>query len=145
MARQQAGMTVIDAARVTGIPAHVVRYYTRIGLLYPRRAPGNGYRLYGDQDLRRLRFIRQAQALGCTLTEICELLQAARGTRGLPQQAVDTLAERLRTNRRRLELALEVQTALEGRFRRWRRGLRAKPTGNDIARLVDLTGDPEWT
>ena len=72
-------------------------------------------------------------------------LQAARGTRALSQQAVDALAERLRTNRRDLELAVEVQAALEGRFRRWRRGLRAEPTGKDIAQLVDLAGDPEWT
>ncbi|MGH7206770.1 MAG: MerR family DNA-binding protein [Nitrospiraceae bacterium] len=34
----------------------------------------SGYRLYGDEALRRLRFIRNAQALGFTLREIAELL-----------------------------------------------------------------------
>lgn len=143
MPKPQTTMTVIEAARLTGVPAHVVRYYTRIGLLHPRRARGNGYRLYCDQDLRRLRFIRHAQALGCTLAEICDLLQVARGRRQLPEEAVDMLAERLKENRKSLELALEAQATLEGRFRRWRRELPSEASGKDIARLVELTGDPE--
>jgi MerR family mercuric resistance operon transcriptional regulator len=50
-----------------------VRYYQRRGLLEtPRR--GEGIRRYVMNDLRRLRFIKQAQAAGFTLEEIRELL-----------------------------------------------------------------------
>jgi MerR family mercuric resistance operon transcriptional regulator len=51
-----------------------VRYYQRRGLLpEPARPPGE-VRRYGESDLKRLRFIRSAQAAGFTLAEIKELL-----------------------------------------------------------------------
>ena len=50
-----------------------IRFYQRRGLLdMPGRA--DGIRRYGSDDVRRLRFIRQAQAAGFTLEEIKELL-----------------------------------------------------------------------
>lgn len=51
-----------------------IRYYEQRGLL-PRaaRSPGN-YRLYSSDAVRRLRFIKRAQALGFTLKEVAELL-----------------------------------------------------------------------
>ena len=52
-----------------------VRYYQRRGLLpEPPRPPGE-VRRYGDEDVRRLKFIRSAQAAGFTLSEIGELLE----------------------------------------------------------------------
>jgi DNA-binding transcriptional MerR regulator len=51
-----------------------VRYYERAGLLAPRRRLASGYRRYSELELARLRFIRRAQALGFTLSEIRELL-----------------------------------------------------------------------
>jgi MerR family transcriptional regulator, mercuric resistance operon regulatory protein len=61
-------------ARAAGVGVETVRYYQRRGLLpEPPRPPGE-IRRYGDQDLRRLRFIRRAQAAGFTLEQIGELL-----------------------------------------------------------------------
>ena len=51
-----------------------VRYYQRRGLLpEPARPPGE-VRRYGEEDVKRLRFIRSAQAAGFTLNEIGELI-----------------------------------------------------------------------
>lgn len=61
-------------ARAAGVGVETVRYYQRRGLLpEPARPPGE-VRRYGEEDLRRLRFIRSAQAAGFTLTEIGELI-----------------------------------------------------------------------
>ena len=61
-------------ARAAGVGVETVRYYQRRGLLpEPARPPGE-VRRYGDKDLKRLRFIRSAQAAGFTLNEIKELL-----------------------------------------------------------------------
>lgn len=66
-------MTIGVLAREGGVGVETVRYYQRRGLLStPGR--GEGFRRYGVDDLRRLRFIRQAQASGFTLEEIGELL-----------------------------------------------------------------------
>ena len=61
-------------AKAAGVGVETVRYYQRRGLLpEPARPPGE-VRRYGEEDAKRLRFIRSAQAAGFTLNEIKELL-----------------------------------------------------------------------
>lgn len=68
-------LTVSKLAEEGGISADTVRYYERIGLLAePDRSP-SGYRLYDDEAVERLHFIKRAQRLGLRLDEIGELLQ----------------------------------------------------------------------
>ena len=71
--------TIAGLAREGGVGVETVRYYQRRGLLEtPARSggdgPSGGIRRYGEDDARRLRFIRSAQAAGFTLEEIRELL-----------------------------------------------------------------------
>lgn len=67
-------MTIGELARRAGVNVQTVRYYERRGLLAePHRTP-SGYRQYSDATLDRLRFIKRAQELGFTLSEIHELL-----------------------------------------------------------------------
>ena len=76
MVRNQAKSsdTIGGLAKAAGVGVETVRYYQRRGLLpEPPRPPGE-VRRYGDEDLKRLRFIRSAQAAGFTLAEIKELL-----------------------------------------------------------------------
>jgi MerR family mercuric resistance operon transcriptional regulator len=65
--------TIAGLAREGGVGVETVRYYQRRGLLPVPRKSG-GFRRYGGEDVRRLRFIRAAQSAGFTLEEIGELL-----------------------------------------------------------------------
>jgi MerR family mercuric resistance operon transcriptional regulator len=66
--------TIGGLAKAAGVGVETVRYYQRRGLLpEPARPPGE-VRRYGEEDLKRLRFIRAAQAAGFTLNEIGELI-----------------------------------------------------------------------
>ncbi len=66
-------MTIKRLADAGGVGVETIRYYQRRGLLAePPRA--GAVRRYGPKDLRRLLFIRRAQAAGFTLEEIGELL-----------------------------------------------------------------------
>ena len=66
-------LTIAKLAAAGGVGVETIRYYQRRGLLVaPTR--GDGIRRYGSEDVRRLRFVRQAQAAGFTLDEIKELL-----------------------------------------------------------------------
>ena len=72
-------MTIGRLADEGGVGVETIRFYQRRGLLdTPSRsggsALGGGVRRYGENDLRKLRFIRSAQAAGFTLDEIGELL-----------------------------------------------------------------------
>lgn len=65
--------TISGLAREGGVGVETIRYYQRRGLLPTPHANG-GVRRYGEEDRRRLLFIRSAQAAGFTLDEIAELL-----------------------------------------------------------------------
>ena len=66
--------TIGGLAKAAGVGVETVRYYQRRGLLpEPARPPGE-VRRYGDEDVKRLKFIRSAQAAGFTLAEIGELI-----------------------------------------------------------------------
>ena len=67
-------LTIGKLAKAVGVNIQTVRYYERRRLLSPTARKLSGYRLYGDDALRRMRFIKNAQALGFTLREIAELL-----------------------------------------------------------------------
>src|SRR3954464_2636348 len=66
-------VTIARLGAAAGVGVETVRYYQRRGLLAVPAGTG-GVRRYGLEDLRRLRFIRRAQAAGFTLEEIGELL-----------------------------------------------------------------------
>jgi MerR family copper efflux transcriptional regulator len=55
------GLTIHEAAQTTGWSARMLRYIERIGLVLPARSPG-GYRLYGPEQLQRLRTLRELLA-----------------------------------------------------------------------------------
>ena len=61
-------------AKRAGVAIDTVRYYERNQLLAPAGRLASGYRRYGDAELKRLRFIRRAKALGFTLEDIRSLL-----------------------------------------------------------------------
>lgn len=67
-------MLIGELARRTGVNPKTIRYYEEVGVLPPARRAPSRYRQYGDEDVERLEFIRNAKALGVTLEEIKELL-----------------------------------------------------------------------
>jgi MerR family mercuric resistance operon transcriptional regulator len=91
--------TISGLAREGGVNVETVRYYQRRGLL-AEPARGAGIRRYGRDDLRRLRFVRGAQAAGFTLDEIVRLLALdatddRAAARALAEQRIAALDERI--------------------------------------------------
>ena len=71
-------MRISDLAQAGGVGVETVRFYQRKGLLAVPRGDAPAGRHYDDEDLRRLRYVKQAQAAGFTLAEIAELLDLHR-------------------------------------------------------------------
>ncbi|HWQ87032.1 MerR family transcriptional regulator [Brevundimonas sp.] len=84
MTTTDAAMTIGRLAKAGGVGVETVRYYQRRGLMETPAREGSGVdggvRRYDRGDLRRLRFIRAAQAAGFTLEQIGELLELDSGT-----------------------------------------------------------------
>ena len=68
------GYTIGTLARRAGVSVEAIRYYQRRGLIEEPARPLGGTRRYADDHARRLRFIKQAQAIGFSLEEVRDLL-----------------------------------------------------------------------
>lgn len=71
--QDRASLTISEACKETGLSARTVRYYEELGLLPGVRRKNGGRRVYGTDELERLRFIQRLKALGLSLAEIKEL------------------------------------------------------------------------
>ncbi|MCC2636799.1 MAG: heavy metal-responsive transcriptional regulator [Moraxellaceae bacterium] len=67
-------MNIGKLAEATGVTPDTLRYYEKEGLIDAPQRGANGYRRYDATHLTRLRFVRNAQALGFSLAEIREVL-----------------------------------------------------------------------
>ena len=67
-------LSIGQLAQRAGVAIDTVRYYERNALLAPAGRLASGYRRYGETELKRLRFIRRAKALGFSLDDIRALL-----------------------------------------------------------------------
>ena len=67
-------MNIGDVAKATGISAKMIRYYEDTGLIRAALRTYSGYRVYTENDIHTLRFVRRARDLGFTVKQIDDLL-----------------------------------------------------------------------
>lgn len=68
-------MNIGQASDASGVSAKMIRYYEEIGLIRPMGRTGNNYRVYGEEEIHILRFIKRARNLGFSLEETERLLK----------------------------------------------------------------------
>lgn len=117
------GITIKEAGEVTRLPPKTIRYYEEAGVIPPPQRTDSRYRVYSDQDLRRLHMVRRARLLDMSLAQIKDLLRYAEGEPCGPFQRrlVELVREKLEEVNRRIhdleqvrEDLLEVKKALAG-------------------------------
>lgn len=100
MAVAKAALTISGAAHAADVNVETIRYYQRRGLVREPLKPARGYRVYPLETVRRIRFIKRAQELGFTLTEIKNLLSLGDGrcreTQALAEQKLSLIRGRIR-------------------------------------------------
>ena len=74
MSSDTPALRIGEAARRSGVGAANIRYYEKEMLLKPGSRSANSYRLYSDEDVHRLRFIRLCRAMDMSLDEVRSLL-----------------------------------------------------------------------
>jgi DNA-binding transcriptional MerR regulator len=105
-----------EVAEAVGLSLRTIRHYEEVGLVPPSGRTAGGFRLYTDEDIERLRLVKQMKPLDFTLEEMRDLLQAR-----------DRLAEGVSEDERRklLERLAMYAAAAEARCEKLREQLQA--------------------
>ena len=85
-------MKIGQLAKQTGCKVETIRYYEHMGLVPAPPRTDSGYRIYSDDYIKRLRFIKRTREMGFTLEHVKELLALDDGNIAKPQELSRTLA-----------------------------------------------------
>tara|TARA_R110000868_G_scaffold93618_2_gene258930 strand:- start:7867 stop:8286 length:420 start_codon:yes stop_codon:yes gene_type:complete len=109
--------TIGQVAERSGVGIETVRFYEREGLIPKPNRSSSGYRLFDDETIARLQFIRRAKELGFTLNEIKELLSlrlnattSCADIKSRAEAKITNIDEKIRTLRR-MKTALKKLTS----------------------------------
>lgn len=115
-------ITIGKLARLAGVNIQTVRYYERIGVLHPVSKTEAGYRLYGEGELKRLQFVRQAKELDFTLKEIKELMDLRVESPSACMEVLKKTKEKLKN----IEERIEKLNDMRGILNEWSTACRGK-------------------
>jgi len=139
MGNMREGLTIGKLAGSCGVSRDTVRFYERERLLPPAPRTASGYRLYGEDEARRVRFIRRAQSMGLTLEDIRELLRVQRVN--TPEQC-RRVGARLRARIQTVDEKIEQLRAFrEELVRNLKRCERAEAEESCCPVVLDLAGN----
>lgn len=104
-------MNIGEAAAASGVSAKMIRYYEQTGLIKPAARSEAGYRVYSDNEINTLRFVRRARDLGFSVDRIGDLLtlwhDRSRASADVKQIALDHV-EALERKMRELQSMAET-------------------------------------
>lgn len=106
-------LTVGRLAALVDVSANAVRFYEREGLMHVPAKTESGYRLYDTVAVQRLRFIKQAQHCGFTLSEIQALLQLRDETSSCCNDVRNKVIEKKLELEARIKAMKAMSTALD--------------------------------
>lgn len=111
-------INISDFVKLTRSTLKTVLYYHKIGLLKEPKRSSNGYRLYGAEELARMRMIKHLKNLGLDLKQIKEVLGDAKNKNTLSEVLRSLQAELLQEKKNieeqlsKIEILLKEQTSL---------------------------------
>ncbi len=130
-------MTVSELSKSTQATPATIRHYVTIGLLNPTRDPVNGYKLFGSENIKKVKFIRQAKDLGFSLNDIREIFRhGSRGQSPCPTVR-DIIHHRINDNRIRLAELDALKLRMEEALEKWETMPDGEPDGDEICYLIE--------
>lgn len=126
MCDMDGGLRIGQLAHRAGVTAKAIRFYERKHVLPAARRGANRYRLYGEETVDMLRFVKQATGLGLTLSEIKEIIAIRQGGRPPCTHVHRLLGAKAAELDRKLRDLLEVRSRIRRSLSAWKRS-RGRP------------------
>ncbi|QIM68728.1 MULTISPECIES: Cd(II)/Pb(II)-responsive transcriptional regulator [Basfia] len=105
-------MKINELSKKSGINLETIRYYEKTGLLPEPKRAANGYRVYDQQSLSQLNFIKSCRWLGFSIDEIKQLNEL----KNTPKHhcvADEMILSHLKQVEEKIARLLEIQTFLQ--------------------------------
>jgi DNA-binding transcriptional MerR regulator len=118
-------LSIAQVREKTGVSARTLRYYEELGLLPGVRRRAGGRRVYGRDELERLRFIQRLKTLGLTLAEVKQL-NAVYAIGGSTFAMLQRLDELLGGHLQELDARIEELMALRAEIGKYRDHVRSR-------------------
>lgn len=132
--------TISQLARAAEVPATTVRYYERIGLVEPDDRNAANYRLYSEESLRKLKFIRAAQAIGFTLDDVKALVSAPTKSNTSCREVQSLMEKRLAEVDQQLKALRHVQRVLKASLEKCRHSEQL-----DCCHVMETLREKSWS
>lgn len=130
-------MKIGELARRGSVTHETVRHYVHQGLIHAERDPRNGYQLFDDEALRRLRFVQRARTLGFSLREIAEIFEHTDHGDSPCPLVRDMLKSRLPEVRARIRELERLADRMEQALNTWHDMPDGAPDGHTLCRLIE--------
>lgn len=140
MKKQTEQLLIGKLAKSAGVKTDTVRFYERSGLIARPERTAAGYRVYDEAALKRLRFIKKAQALGFSLDEVRRILSFL-GSGAATCRCVISMAEAtLSETAAKLEELQRFHDSLAHQLARWKRNSKSRAAAEFCA-LIESTAE----
>ncbi len=136
------GIQIGQVARETGLTVDAIRFYEKQRLLKPPPRTEGGFRLFTGQDVTRLQFIRRAQNLGFSLSEIRELLVLRGETVEACFHVRDMLTAKLGTVRQKISVLRKLERQLAADLKRCERHPAPSAKGHGACPVLEVLAKP---
>jgi len=110
-----------ELAQRAGVTAKAIRFYEHKGILPPATRAANRYRVYGEDAVEMLGFVKQATGLGLTLAEIKDIIGIRQGGRPPCTHVHQLLRDKADGLNRKLKDLLDVRQRIRRSLTAWRR------------------------
>jgi Cu(I)-responsive transcriptional regulator len=106
-------LTIGKLAKQADIGIETVRFYERQGLIDPPLRTDSNYRIYPQEEVTRLKFIKRAKVLGFTLKEIKELLRLRHDPHATKADIKNRTLEKIKDVKQKISDLTKIKEALE--------------------------------
>ena len=131
-------MRVNELSEKLSITPDTVRYYTRIGLLSPRKSLENGYKNYSPDDEKRLVFILKARNLGFSVAEVQEIIAVSETGASPCCKVREMVFKHMEETLVKIEELQRLHNHMKNATERWETMPDSMPDGDSVCDLIEM-------